>query len=485
MHLMHPVSLSTGRRLPFARIPTSRALALVVSPTPVARSLHCEPVAAARKQNGLDRSRSGHPQPPSMSSPLATAPLMFSDNKRMKESEGESEPSSSLPLSSSAASKFMNGAISDNLLLEIFIRLANCLTAIQCSCVCKLWYCLISNPQFIHRFIIRNRNNSRRRDLQCTFICQFPRQNPRIRNLKNETLVNYQAFSSSESSKGLPSNSLPYNRINFLPIQAEPLIIRSSCNDLLLVSSYPPPSTNYYICNPFTKQWIQLPQPPSFYYAPLRFGLSTHEFSGGPQQTRFRAVLIGITGSSPNGPTESHVQIFSSDTWSWTYTFASSSHPLRSYTRYSRHTEVIVCIVALDPFDEMSETEITTKQRKRWHCRVIDPPAELAGRATLIETQVCLGACQGRLQICSLTTFQSGTRKRVWELEEDNDDCNNNYSWRMLSEPRFPSLVDEFLVLGKVSDELDLIIRAVQRLMPFRLVQPFWPTPLPTIPSSV
>ncbi|EXB71062.1 hypothetical protein L484_004197 [Morus notabilis] len=40
-------------------------------------------------------------------------------------------------------------------------------------------------------------------------------------------------------------------------------------------------------------------------------------------------------------------------------------------------------IVGLDLFDEVSEHEATIKQRRRWHCRFIDPPTELTGKAGL------------------------------------------------------------------------------------------------------
>lgn len=66
--------------------------------------------------------------------------------------DGQSEISES----STAASRFMS-AISDDLLLEIFIRLPDFRCIIACNAVCKRWVSLIPPPQFICNFTRRHK----------------------------------------------------------------------------------------------------------------------------------------------------------------------------------------------------------------------------------------------------------------------------------------------------------------------------------------
>ncbi|KMS96705.1 hypothetical protein BVRB_8g200110 isoform A [Beta vulgaris subsp. vulgaris] len=47
----------------------------------------------------------------------------------------------------------MNICLTDDLLAEIFCRLPRLKSVIQCKCVCKQWLSLISQPEFIARYI--------------------------------------------------------------------------------------------------------------------------------------------------------------------------------------------------------------------------------------------------------------------------------------------------------------------------------------------
>ncbi|GMN54883.1 hypothetical protein TIFTF001_024001 [Ficus carica] len=103
-------------------------------------------------------------------------------------------------------SRFMSDIVSDDLLIQILLRLPHARHAIRCTAVCKRWHSLI-NHQFIRSFMPHD--------------------------------------SHKRSSDSSTSSSF----------------ISSSFGDLLLL--VPPCNIHaYYICNPVTKQWLSLPAAP-------------------------------------------------------------------------------------------------------------------------------------------------------------------------------------------------------------------------------
>ncbi|EXB38868.1 hypothetical protein L484_027302 [Morus notabilis] len=67
-------------------------------------------------------------------------------------------------------------------------------------------------------------------------------------------------------------------------------------------------------------------------------------------------------------------------------------------------------IVAFDPFGDHAK-----------HCRVIDPPANLGMLLqSSSRTNLCLGACRGRLRLSRAFKYREGWFAiKVWELSED------------------------------------------------------------------
>ncbi|KAL6545597.1 U3 snoRNP protein [Orobanche gracilis] len=137
-------------------------------------------------------------------------------------------------------SDFLNEA-NEGILLEIFIRLPNCRSAIQFGSICQSWHSLISQPQFIPRINI------------------YPRKKTSF-------------------------------YLDFLP---SPMVVRASCDDLLLVS---PDSSqldaNRYICNPITKQYYELPGIPGVRRCRSAFGHALLRINNNNQ---FKVVQLEIT----------------------------------------------------------------------------------------------------------------------------------------------------------------------------------------------
>ncbi|CAI0450144.1 unnamed protein product [Linum tenue] len=124
--------------------------------------------------------------------------------------------------------------LGEDLLVEILIRLPNPKSAGRSKAVCKLWSSLISDPGFDRRFVSHHR---------------------------------------SRNERGPPPPLLfsddPHSILSFLPVADEDrrdLVVWDSFKDLILCgfedSIDAEPERSYFICNPFTKQWIALPLAP-------------------------------------------------------------------------------------------------------------------------------------------------------------------------------------------------------------------------------
>ncbi|KAL6535790.1 U3 snoRNP protein [Orobanche hederae] len=151
----------------------------------------------------------------------------------------------------------------EDILLEIFVHLRNCRSAILFGSVCRYWHTLISGPQFIPRFISHHHDHQDRYSLPYTIIL---RRADRI-GLGNGGYDYYRPLCKlfSEESMILHGKSVTsVGYLDFLPCR---MVIRASCNDLLLANpggreylgTRWSKSDNLYICNPITKQFYLLP----------------------------------------------------------------------------------------------------------------------------------------------------------------------------------------------------------------------------------
>ncbi|KNA09978.1 hypothetical protein SOVF_148680 [Spinacia oleracea] len=159
-------------------------------------------------------------------------------------------------------------SLADDLLVEIFCRLPCAEAVITCKCVCKQWLSLISKPQLVARFIAHNLNNG------------HINSNNKKKH-RNEELSSFTYIDQGENEDGniffFPTSPVFTSldtTLDFIPsyenTAKSPVKIRSKCSDLILCSRLPPEEfssrvlpeePDLYICNPRSKQWIQLPTP--------------------------------------------------------------------------------------------------------------------------------------------------------------------------------------------------------------------------------
>ncbi len=310
------------------------------------------------------------------------------------------------------------------LLLEILYRLP-CQWALQCKSVSKRWYSLISDPYFIRSFIHHR---------HCHKFGEF--SEPFTLLLMHKDNIIHLPSDNSELSLDCGRDGFDF--LNFLPcIKRARKSIEAAFNDLLLVCSEVPPTRNisgfceYYICNPFTKEWLMLPSPPymSMGRTAVMVGFICEKYYCYDKDLqecitnvnyRYK-VVCWIRSPSEPITSELKMEIFSSETGEWSSLVVSSRwgfeplphgvacngmlHWVNADTRHNKG------LVVFDPFNENSEL------------RYIDLPFEFTKHSFSI------GEFQGRLRIFQFlfTLSREALFFSVWELE----DYGNNGTWCM------------------------------------------------------
>ncbi|PON51574.1 F-box domain containing protein [Parasponia andersonii] len=145
----------------------------------------------------------------------------------------------------------------DDIAVEIFIRLPDRKSEVNCSLVCKRWFSIIDSIHFRNKKLQRHQSQSL--SLPCTFLFRYEFTgrtflHPFYHYFTDESKILHQIHGGSSSSS---SSSTSSSYLDFLPWKK--VGICSSSNDLLLLCGEW--GTNFMICNPFTKQWTELPQP--------------------------------------------------------------------------------------------------------------------------------------------------------------------------------------------------------------------------------
>ncbi|GMN52331.1 hypothetical protein TIFTF001_021467 [Ficus carica] len=405
-------------------------------------------------------------------------------------------------------SKFLKN-VSEDMLLEIFLRLPNCRSAILFSSVCRRWNSVISHPKFILNFVCHHHDRQDRYSLPYTIL--FLRSDV----YTSRGVQCYQPFYKlfSEESKVLHDKAAS-SYLDFLP---SPMVVRASFDDLLLVE----PGTRreeYYICNLLTKQCFQIPKIPRG--CPIGFALvrvpdSSNEplgFSTTKTQYQYKVVLIHFAlHLEEDGDNDRfRVSIFCSKSRQWRQSFF--SFPRAKEIKYCNYTDVVTCngilywresdftfdrIIAFDLFND--------------RCFVIELPDDFGSGWQNSFGKVHLGAVRGELRLFQIfNTNEECLVMKVWELNYEDYLSN---SWTLVHEINLkrantqsmlclavhPSSDDVvFMIWGyhvfqyKITEdryekvgELETSIDPNERFSSIPLVHPAWPTPVPSHLPSV
>ncbi|PQQ07240.1 uncharacterized protein Pyn_15392 [Prunus yedoensis var. nudiflora] len=326
----------------------------------------------------------------------------------------------------------------DLVLIEIICRLPLA-SAAQCMCVSKRWFSLVSsNPYFVRRFLCVQSENQK--PIPRALIFMNPRQ-PR------------EFFVTSSSN---PLLSLTRNmNFNFLPCfqgpintpEYEPIVV-GAYNDLVLCCATLCFQRDYYICNPYIRQWDALPPAlrchqevrvgficePYYYYNYKKQQCEeedhrkeeVEEESDARSRIRlnveYRYKVVRIIPQCPEKSFEFNMEMFFSETG-------------------VAHNGMLYCwsssdgfVIGLDPYS--NDGSNTAK-----YCfHFIDKPQD-ESESDYGRTFDFMGmSSRGRLRMCQYSPYTDGDVS-VWELKDDHqmdkdmdtDDaasaCNDNDRW--------------------------------------------------------
>ncbi|KAL6288688.1 hypothetical protein ACE6H2_006198 [Prunus campanulata] len=143
------------------------------------------------------------------------------------------------------------------LLAEIICRLSSNKLVFQCKCVSKRWCELISSPYFVCYFV-RLQRELQKPILSTLVAAKTGTNTGTFFPILGTTSISRDREEEEKEEERLcpppPSLSLQ------LPIiSGAALYVVGACNDLLLCCPTDIHQRYYYICNPYTKQWVALP----------------------------------------------------------------------------------------------------------------------------------------------------------------------------------------------------------------------------------
>lgn len=145
----------------------------------------------------------------------------------------------------------------DFVLVEILYRLPHNKFVFQCKCVCKRWFSLISDEKFLCHFLwIQSLQNQKLEPMGSTLIFRDAKDKREFSILPELELPMFKTH--NFSLRFLPCFEAPEYIETDDDIVDEPIIV-GTCNDLVLCCETIIFQRNYYICNPYTKQWTALP----------------------------------------------------------------------------------------------------------------------------------------------------------------------------------------------------------------------------------
>ncbi|OMO59873.1 hypothetical protein COLO4_34020 [Corchorus olitorius] len=207
---------------------------------------------------------------------------------------------------------FDDANVPDWLLIEILQRLP-IKHIFMFKCVSKRWLTLISDPLFARSYANRINHG--------TF---QDSQDSQPWNLLFRYLFEVRILPSSMIDDRVALNqfqdfTLPGFSLNFLPSEQDcPIKILASSNGLLLCSESFYWQKNYYICNPFTRQWISLPKPLKSLQS-VAIGFISKDNGG------YNLVRIPVADSSSDNFLQ--LETFSSQTGQWNCSMIHSPVP--------------------------------------------------------------------------------------------------------------------------------------------------------------
>ncbi|CAA0825572.1 Unknown protein [Striga hermonthica] len=310
--------------------------------------------------------------------------------------------------------------VGEDLLSEILARLPNCRCVIQLSSVCRRWHALISQPQFIPSFIRLHRD----RDQSYTILFHM-----NYTSNIYETPEYFQLVCTlfSEESLLIHGGKHALSSSNYLDFMPSLMVVRASCNDLLLVSPdkrffdgrFRHHHQRYYICNPVTKKWFLVPKETPI-GTRAGFALICNKNS-------YKVVLLDVFSLADKEATvivdiyKQPLWVFCSESGKWTRSFFLL--PARPTRDYLFVTNVVSCNGILYWMDgSVNLDRIVSLDLANNRCVVIYFPDIVRENTTIgnPDSRVYICAVRDELRLLHFLRIGPDTKcfvVRVWELD--------------------------------------------------------------------
>ncbi|KAL3651434.1 U3 snoRNP protein [Castilleja foliolosa] len=406
----------------------------------------------------------------------------------------------------------------DDILFEIFIRIPDCRSAILCSSVSQRCHSLISNPRFIPRFVSQHHQNQAHYPLPYTIIFR------KCETFGFRSALNYQPICKlfSDESMFLHGKS---SYLDFLP---SPMVIRASCNDLLLLTPGSAYSSVFYVCNPVTKQFYELAQN-HWLSGPVKIHVEGYALVRNPEyECHFKVLLFHhphhpLLQEGPNANTIQDVTIYCSKLGKWEF---------KSF-EYLQPWKIVCNVFSVDIFMangilyyleyvEFAVDRVLALDLSKFECIIVNLPGDFGWVGSRqyhgVRVHKCIGIVGGEVRLVQVVLRKSRRRVclKVWRLLDYSSSL-----WVLLHEKKYPRAPNEerfvgvfvhpvdgdkvFIVWGNHVFEYDLTkkkkkykmmgelqeplkfgdIFTSDRLAAIPMVHPAWPTPIPPTSFSV
>ncbi|XP_059639013.1 F-box protein At1g49990-like [Cornus florida] len=221
--------------------------------------------------------------------------------------------------------------LSDDLFVEILQRLPLKLIHL-CKCVSKRWYGFISTPHFARCYA----HNCSSLVPPFALFHQFQYPACGVRSIAEEPIFESRGFD-LDFLVAPPSNEHQTEASRYL----------APSNGLVLSSATLNFPRVYYVCNPLTRHWVELPPPPTC-QEKVNSGFvckPCYSFDGTTCTTSFRVVRLIHQFEPPQNPPPGSatlkLEIFSSDTCKWTETIISIRG--HKFIESHCHSNAVVC----------------------------------------------------------------------------------------------------------------------------------------------
>ncbi|KAF4348988.1 hypothetical protein F8388_009999 [Cannabis sativa] len=323
--------------------------------------------------------------------------------------------------------------ISDDLLLEILLRLPDFRSIVQCACVSKRWFSTIrsSKTYFSHKFNQYHRQK-RLDNKSSSSPCPFTLLITDIHYTIGSSAFSYEFFSERSKVFGYGQEKtlefLPWNDNKFC-------VLWTWFEDLLLIELCK--ERSLYICNPFTKEYIKLPETPTSQicrrYALVVLRGDVNTSSNIVTSIKYKVVKISVDIENPILKSiifhDFRLSIFSSETEQWNHSTIKFQIPVNVWYHHSSvvgsngtiyfqyGTLEIQGILALNIYSQQ--------------CRMISLPS----KDPRFQNPMIIGLVRGRVRVAHSKCFDEKKQLYgliVWELVDHEDRDDKMISWKVV-----------------------------------------------------